>query len=66
MSTLTTLCLGHDRKDEGPNGCDRAHTCQRNLAFRSLKFPEAKTIIGCACVKAGYPLYVPVDNETDV
>ena len=59
MSTPTTLCLGHDRKDKEPNGCERANTCKRHLAFRSQKFPEYDTIVGCACVKAGFPLYEP-------
>lgn len=59
---LMTLCLGHSAKDQ-PNGCEKAGQCQRHLALRARDFPHGAPIIGCACVKQGHPLFIPVTAE---
>lgn len=62
MTADLTLCLGHSTKDQ-PNGCPKAGECQRHVALRARDFPHEATIIGCACVKSGFPLFVPVAAE---
>lgn len=63
MDTPETLCLGHDRHDK-PNGCEKAYQCARHTALLGQRsFPKNETVIGCACVQAGYVLFVGLDEE---
>lgn len=60
---MSTLCLGHSTNDQ-PNGCPKANECLRHVALRASNFPHESTIIGCACVQAGFPLFVPTEAAT--
>ena len=57
-----TVCLGHDAHGK-PNGCEQANKCQRHLALRARDYPNEATVLGNACVKAGYVLFVGLDED---
>ena len=62
MSDRLTLCLGHDVHGK-PNGCERLTKCKRHTALAERDYPNEGVVIGNACIKAGYVLFVGLDEE---